>query len=343
MNDSVSIYFVKTELETLATEIIAGQLGLGAVNLLVYSGPKAPYLIKPDAFDSTLEFSYGKAKGFLKEKRSIYENLKKLGAEIERFQPHPKSIYIHLPRLSTSKTNYAINYLIHKFPNSTVRVRLVPHGVVSASLISITPARRLKLLRRSFHFSNIFLPALKYYSPTHDLIGGLDEIVDRVYTFEGISTPYPTQKVVELSGLRNYIQSTPKARNQRSAIIIGQPLLDNGLISEENHAIVTQQIYEWLTANSFQSIYYSKHPRATNRLDFFRSEYEILKQDGAVEIALCELQPDVIISCYSTALATAKVLFGDQIQAISFGLMLSQSDKKDGLLAFFDNINIEIR
>lgn len=342
MNDSVSIYFVKTELEALATEIIAGQLGSSASNLLVYSGTKAPYLINPGAFDSILEFSYEKGRGLFKEKRSIYNNLKKLGAEIERLQPNPKSIYIHLPRLSTSKTNYAINYLTQKFSQSIVRVRLIPHGVVSADLISITPARRLKLLRRKFHFSNFFFPALRYYPPTHDLIGGLDQIVDRIYTFQGISTPYPA-KVVELSGLRDYIQRTPKARNERSAIIIGQPLLENGLMSEEDHSLVTQQISDWLTANSFQTVYYSKHPRSKTRLDFFQNEYELLKQDGAVEIALCEIQPDVVISCYSTALATAKVLFGDQIHAISFGLMLSQSDKKKGLSRFFKSINIELR
>lgn len=342
MKNSVSIYFVKTELEALAAEMVAGQLGLGASNLLVYSGAKAPYLINPDAFDNILEFSYEKEKGFLKEKRGIYNNLKKLGTEVGRLRPRPENIYIHLPRLSTSKTNYAINYLIKKFPQSIVRVRLIPHGIVSSSLISITPARRLKLLRRKFHFSSIFFPALKYYPPTHDLIGGLDQIVDRVYTFQGLSTPFPAHKVVELSGLRNYVQSTPKARSERSAIIIGQPLLENDLISEENHDIVTKQIRDWLTANSFQTIYYSKHPRSKDRLDFFQNEYKLLEQDGAVEIALCEIQPDVVISCYSTALATAKVLFGNQIQAISFGLMLSQSDKKEGLSRFFSSINIEI-
>lgn len=343
VKDSVSIYFVKTELETLAAEVIADQSGSTNANLLVYSGKHAPYLVNRDAFDTVIKFSDRKETGFLKEKRSIYNGLKNLAAEIEKLHHRPDNIYIHLPRLSTSKTNYSINYLIKRFPCSTVRVRLIPHGVVSTTLIPITPSRQLKLLRRLLNPANLLFPGLRYYPPTSDLIGGMDRIVDSVYTFQGIASPFPAHKVIELTGLRSYIQRTPKARAERSAIIIGQPLLENGLISEENHSTITQQIADWLKENAIETVYYSKHPRSKERLDFFHDGYEILKQDGAVEVALCEIQPEVVISCYSTALATAKGLFGDEIQALSFGVMLSQSDKKEGLVAFFESAGIEVR
>lgn len=343
MSGSVSVYFVKTELEALASEIIAKQFGDKSTNLLAYSGKKPPYLINPKAFQKSLEFSYKKENKFLSEKRSIHSNLEMLSHDIRVFNPKPDDIYVHLPRLSTSKTNYAINYLTKEFPLSTVRVRLIPHGVVSVSLIPLALSKRLKLFRRRFHPTNIFFPSLKYYPPKNDLMGGLDDIVDRIYTFQGIATPYPPQKVFELSGLRNYIQSTPKSKPERSAIVIGQPLVDNGLISEADHAIVAQKIYDWLQENSFQTIYYSKHPRSGDRLDFFQADYELLEQDGPVEVALCEIQPEVVISCYSTALATAKALFGNEIRSLSFGLTLTTSDRREELSKFFQSIDIELR
>ena len=343
MSSSASVYFVKTELEALASEIIAAQFEPQSANLLAYSGHNAPHLINPKAFQALLSLSYTKQKGFLSEKRSIHKNLEKLGIELRKLTPHPDNIYIHIPRLSTSKTNYAINYLIKKFPNSTVRVRLIPHGIVSVNLIPLTFSKRLKLLRRKYHPSNIVFPSLRYYPPRKDLVGGLDEIVDRVYTFKGISAPYPAGKVVELSGVRSYIQSTQQTKLARSPVVIGQPLLKNGLISEAAHNTVKQQIFDWLKENSFETIYYSKHPRSGDELDFFDNEYRLLQQDGAVEIALCEIQPEVVISCFSTALATAKTLFGDEIRAISFGLALTDSDKKEEVSKFFKSIDIELR
>lgn len=343
MSSSVSVYFVKTELEALASEIIAEQFGDKSSNLLAYSEKKPPYLINPKVFQKSIELSYKREKKILSEKRNIHSNLEMLSQEIVALNPTPDDIYIHLPRLSTSKTNYAINYLRKEFPLSTVRVRLIPHGVVSTSLITITLSKRIKLFRRKFHPTNIFFPSLKYYPPKNDLVGGLDDIVDRIYTFQGIATPYPPQKVFELSGLRSYIQSTPKPKPERSAIVIGQPLIENGLISEANHAIVSQRIYDWLQENAFQTVYYSKHPRSGDLLDFFQADYKLLEQGGPVEVALCEIQPEVVISCYSTALATAKALFGNEIRSLSFGLTLTKSDRREELSKFFKSIDIELR
>jgi len=343
MSSSTAIYLVKTELEALASEIIAKQFEPDSLNLLIYNKKAEPHLINPLAFQSRLASSYAQGKGILAEKKSIYKNLKDLSTELRRLNPKPTYIYIHLPRLSTSKTNYCVNYLRREFPQSILRVRLIPHGLVSVDLIPLTFFKRLKLLRKKLHPANLLFPSLSYYAPKGDLIGGLDEIVDRIYTFKGLSTPYPTQKVVELSGLRSYIQSTPKARTTRSAVIIGQPLLKNGSISESAHAVVRRQIHDWLKNNSFQTIYYSRHPRSGETLDFFEEDYQLLEQNGPVEIALCDIQPEVVISCYSTALATAKVLFGDEIRAISFGLALTQSDKKSGLSKYFESMGIELR
>ncbi len=342
MKGSVSVYFVKTELEALAAEIIATQFESESLNVLAYSGKSSPFFIKPNVFKISIEFARIKQKGFLSEKKAVCKSLEELSFEIKKLTSDPENIYIHIPRLSTSKTNYAINYFIKKFPSSTVCVRLIPHGIVSINLIPLTFSKRLKLLRRKYHPTNLVFPFLRYYPPRHDLIGGSDKIVDRVYTFKGISTPYVSEKVVEISGVKNYIQGIQNNNSIRSAVVIGQPLIKNGLITDEDHAFVKREILDWLKYNSYQIVYYSKHPRSGDILDFYDKKYRIIEQEGAVEVFLCKIQPDVVISCFSTALATAKVLLGDDVRAISFGLELTQTDKKKEISTFFKSIGVEM-
>lgn len=342
MSGSVAVYLVKTELEALASEIIAGRFEAQNHNLLAYSGKQEPFLINPGAFDTRLAFSSPQKRGIFSERRTICQNLEALDRELRRLNEAPDVIRIHLPRLSTSKSNYTINYLRKRFPHSSVRVCLIPHGLVSIELIPLDISRKIKFLKKKWHPTNLLFPMLDYYIPANDLIGGMDDIVQSIYTFPGITAPYTPEKVIELSGLKSYIQSTPKARTGRSAIIIGQPLLKNGSINESAHAKVRDQMRNWLISNNFDNIYYSKHPRSGDFLDFFTDEYQLIEQKGPVEITLCELQPAVVISCYSTALATAKILFADDIRSMSFGLSLTQTDKRELLTRYFQSIDVEL-
>ena len=342
MSGSVAVYLVKTELEALASEIIAGRFEARSHNLLAYSGKHEPHFINPDVFDIRLALPFSSRRGIFSERRAICRNLEALVGELRRLNEEPDDIRIHLPRLSTSKSNYAINYLRKMFPRSMVRVCLIPHGLVSVELIPLNTSRRIKFLKRKYHPANLLFPMLDYCIPVGDLIGGVDDIVQSIYTFSGIATPYAAEKVIELTGLKSYIQSTSKACVGRSAIIIGQPLLANGSISESAHALIREQMRKWLNMHGFVSIYYSKHPRSGDFLDFFVDEYQLIEQKGPVEIALCELQPEVVISCYSTALATAKILFADDVRCISFGLSLTQSDKRDALARYFQSIGVEL-
>lgn len=342
MTRAVAIYLVKTELEALASEMIAGRLETGSHNLLAYSAVKEPHLAHPESFDIRLSIYSDPQRGALAERKAICTNLEALTQSVRALNENPDDIRIHLPRLSTSKSNYAINYLKKSFPNSSVRICLIPHGLVSIELTPLSTSKKIKLLKRKWHPANLLFPKLNYYAATTDLIGGLDEIVQNIYTFPGISMPFPAHKIIELSGLKDYLQNAPKTRSERTAIVIGQTLLENEFISESAHSIVRDQIRRWLADNNFEKIYYSKHPRAGDRLDFYIDEYSLIDQKGSVEIALCELQPDVVISCYSTALATAKILFADDIRCLSFGLSLAETDKKESLARHFQSIGVEL-
>lgn len=342
MSNIAALYFVKTELETLAAEIIANEQERGSTNVMVYQSKLAPHCIKPGAFELKLSLPYNRSRGMFAQKREILRNLNSLRDSLRATGKRFAEIHVHLPRLSTAKTNYAINYLKKAFPKTRLTVRLIPHGLVSVNLIPLSASKRWKYLKKKLNPLNLLFPKLVYCPPTKDLVGGLDDIVDRVYTFKGLATPYPDFKVVELADLKGYIQGGNARPVERSAVIIGQSLLTHHFMSEADHATVEARIHEWLKQHGYDKVFYSRHPRAGDKLDFHRDEYQPLVQNGAVEIALCEVQPEVVISCYSTALVTAKILFGEGIRALSFGLEFAKTDKRDGLLAYFEEVGIEL-
>lgn len=342
MSNVVSIFFVKTELEALASELIATQFEKENFTLLVYQGRKEPHLINPETFKESLSISYEGKDRPTPEKVSIAKGLTVLRATIEKNILKPEKIVIHTPRISTSKTNFSINFLKRSFPQADISVRLIPHGIVSINLIPITTSKKIKFIKKKINPINRLIHNLNYYIPKGDLIGGMDEIVDRIYTFKGIISPYSPDKVFELSGLKDYINKNNPKKSEQIALIIGQPLLKNGSITQIAHDIVSQKMHDWLKLQSIENVYYSKHPRSGDDLDFYQEDYRILNQEGPVEIALCELQPEIVISCYSTALATAKILLGDEIRAISFGLDLTSSDKRWGIAKYFESIGIEL-
>lgn len=183
----------------------------------------------------------------------------------------------------------------------------------------------------------MFFPKLRYYTPKTDLIGILDEKVRYIYTFKGMESNYPSDKVrlleVPVGGARN--------DGKKVAVVVGQPLLKDGFATEESVELITKEIHSWIKENHFESVFYSKHPRSSDYLDFYCDDYVILEQNGAIEPLLCEIQPYAIISCYSTALAIGKSLLGNNVRCVSIGLDHTNTDKKRELRAHFRKADIE--
>ncbi|MCW0221268.1 MAG: hypothetical protein OJI67_23290, partial [Prosthecobacter sp.] len=194
MSSSVAVYLVKTELEALASEIIAGRFETDSYNLLAYSGKQTPFLLQPESFDCRLAFPAASKRGMFSERRSICHNLDALTRELRKLNAEPDSIRIHLPRLSTSKSNYTINHLRKEFPRSLISVCLIPHGLVSVERIPITKLQKIKLLKKKWNPINLLFPRLRYYIPNGDLIGGTDNIVQKIYTFPSITAPFSIEK-----------------------------------------------------------------------------------------------------------------------------------------------------
>ncbi|ASK35491.1 polysialyltransferase family glycosyltransferase [Alloalcanivorax mobilis] len=343
MTRTVAVYFTKTELEVLSSEIIAGTYEHGSDNLLVHQGRRAPQIIRERTFRSVLRFDDAKQSGKRREKARIVENLEALAHAVGDGGEVPSAIKLHLPRTSTSRSNYAIRFLERAFPHARVEICLIPHGLVSVEITPLTLKYRWRFFRRRWHPVHLLFPALRYYTPKGDLIGGLDPKVSTVYTFQGMPTPYPLEKTRELSGAREYLQAASEgAPRQRCALIIGQPLVMHNRLSAGQEKAASDQVAQWLSEHGYQQVYYSKHPRSGEHLDFYQDQYSILQQQGAVEVVLCELRPEVVISCYSTALVTTKVLFGEDIRALSFALDKVDLPSRASLGAYMNGVGVEL-
>src|SRR5690606_30806380 len=295
MTRAVAVYFTKTELEVPSSEIIAGTHERGSDNVLVHQGPREPQLVRPDTLDSVLCFDGVKQTGKRQATARILANLESLADEIRRFGENPLAIKLHLPRTSTSRSNYAIRFLESEFPDTRVNIALIPHGLVSAEITPLTLKFRWRFFRRRWHPVHLLFPKLRYYTPKGDLIGGLDPRVTTIYTFQGMPTPYPLEKTCELSGAREYLQQGGgKDSIRRCALIVGQPLVMHRRLSRDAEGAAADRIAEWLHHNGYDIVYYSKHPRGGDYLDLYKDHYTVLDQSGAVEVVLCELQPEVV-------------------------------------------------
>ena len=333
----VSVYFVKTELELLSSEIIAKSFEAKSYNILAYQTTIFDKSASP-AFDAAVPFMPDQSSGYFSTHKSIEASLSLAAERIRSHHVSPKQIRIHLPRISTSKSNFSINFFKKAFPNSEVVICIIPHGLVSIDIIPLTFQKKLKFFKRRWGVNSIFFPKLKYYSPNTDLIGILDKKVICVYTFKGMEGNYPSNKV----RLLEIALSRRADGDKKTAVIVGQPLLKDGFATRQSVDTITDKIHAWVKENNFDIVYYSKHPRSGQYLDFYHEDYIILEQNGAIEPTLCEMRPHAIISCYSTALAIGKSLLGDSVECISIGLNYTDTDKKAELREHFRNAGISI-
>lgn len=339
-----AIYIVKTELEALASEIVAHHFQGGGYNALYHLGDSAPVLRKRGVFNTVASLQFLRASGLLGKQKAIRKALMPLVEALKELDGGVSEILIHLPKLSATRSNFAINFLRFHFPGVPVRARLIPHGTVNFSLQRITWGKKLTLWRRWAVPFNFVFPDLRYYIPRGDWVGGFDPLVDRIYVLPGTTHPYPDAKVVPLPSLADYLSTDGDACQplKTVALVIGQPALRVGAIDQVGHDRITLAIKEWLVAQGITETYYSRHPRAREHLDFFDKSYRVLDQDGALESLLPSIGAGIVVSCFSTALFTSHMLLGNGARVVSIGMNLADFSEKAELLESMRACGIEI-
>ncbi len=337
-----AIYIVKTELEALGSEIVAHSFQAESHNALYYLGETEPALLRREAFATVRPLRFQRQGGVLGKQRSIRAALMPVVSDLKAAKRDFSGILIHLPKLSSTRTNYIINFLRFHFPGVHLRVRLIPHGTVNFSLQSMTWKKKLTLWRRWAVPFNGFFPDLRYYIPAGDWVGGLDSLVDRVYVLPGASSPYPETKLFPLPPLNDYLPGASSRRSGSIALIVGQPALRARALDQAGHDRISAVIKRWLMEQGVSEIYYSRHPRARDHLDFFDESYRILEQAGAIETLLPAIGPGFVVSCFSTALFTSRMVLGDGARVVSIGMNQANFPGQSELLENMRACGIEI-
>lgn len=344
MKKNVSIYITKTELEVLSSEIIAHTFDKENHRTLYHQGTTQPQLLLCDSFNKISLLHFAPPQKTTNRYTQIKAGLTPIAEEISNLPSPPSEITIHIPRLSTSKTNFIINFIRYHFPKAKVSTAIIPHGVVNFSLLKISIRKKLKfIIRNALSRLDKNNPDISYYIPTGDLIGGLDKITRTIYVLPGAPHPYPAEKIKYLPSFNQFIGNPQKNTTPKSkALIIGQPALKSGTLSKKNHDEINSHIKEWLHENLIDEVLYSKHPRSGEHLDFYDPNYSILEQNSAIERLIPELGISHVISCYSAALFTAKMMLGDEVRVISFGARLANFKNKKEIIGIMQKLNIEI-
>lgn len=114
------------------------------------------------------------------------------------------------------------------------------------------------------------------------------------------------------------------------ALIAGQYLSDIGLLDVSAELELYESMLRTASARGIHSVFFKPHPAASTSVAPALASYatkmgmevEVLPAVLPVELCLHRLRPQVMISCFSTAMATARRLYGTDVVAVGTRLAL---------------------
>lgn len=248
-----------------------------------------------------------KSKGLFRQTRALHKSIN----AIKKHLSDKNIIYVH--RLDLIYTNIVIGTLSKKF---NIEVRIVPEGTLNYSLEDVS----VKWLRRSKKWPPRIcygLTGLRKFEIQGERVGVDMPIVSTAYSFAGLKSPYPKEKVQDIS----FFQPSNRLVKQQTkkALVVGQSILNNKRTPKEYETRISDKIQTILTSLGINEIDYIAHPRDKNAC-LLRDNYQVVKHPYiCLEQYLEKNDYDILISCCSTALVTAKLIFGDKIESIAVG------------------------
>lgn len=335
-----AVYFVASPLHYLAARRVALDHEPGARQVLVCYRPALAGMIRREDWDAVVLMPWPRfdpLPGLFGRLRRTVANLREVAAAVGQVD----SLHLHSPVYDTE----AINYFLHALPGLTgarqCRARILPDGLLNLQRHPLSAAKRLaqrvRGLRRLAH------PLLRYTPFSGDRIGSDAPFVDRIYVLDGFPHPYDPAKVVVLAPLVQ-LGAAPAMVPMR-ALVVGQPLVQVGLLSEAERAIVAERIDEWLAAMGIAEVHYKAHPREGAGGGLSRPRYRLLEIDEPLEAYLAREPYPVIAGCCSTALYTARQIGGAGTCIAAFGVnqvRFKTSDARDNALGLMRQLGIDI-
>lgn len=207
-----------------------------------------------------------------------------------------------------------------------------PFLVHSDGLMSYGPTRNL--LPASIHQR---LDGLVYL----DLVPGLQPLLLREFSPQ--LSPVPPQPLAEiindLAGSAELVlplpaqaRPAPEIGAPKTAVVLGQYLAHLGLMDDEEERILHREMLREAERRGATTVIFKPHPSAGpasgRQLERDAAalglQFTQLGEPMLAETAVALLRPDVVISCFSTALLSIRALFGTECAAVGTEMMLER-------------------
>lgn len=316
MGARVAVYFVASPLQYLAARRIAENFEAGARQVLVWYKPGVTPIVREADWDAAGYMPWPRWEplpGPFGRHRRLRDNIRRVAALVGPCD----SLHIHSAVFDTEAINYFLRALPKACGAREMRARILPDGIISIRRYPLAPAKRLAQYARKLR--RLVAPELDYWCFGGDRIGSDAPFCDRIYVIAGLPHEYPADKVVVLPPL-----VTPRAgaaagaASERTALVIGQPLVGAGLMKPADRDAVSDEIRAWLAALGIRRIIYKGHPKDPEQ-ELKQPDYETLSLDEPLEVHLANTPYDAVVGVRSSALLFARQTSPASTRVVAFG------------------------
>ena len=339
----INLYFTASPLQNLAAKKIVETFEKDAYNILLpykqaaVTNPNDSnnqiwdnYLFIPWPRFHPLPGPFGKL-------RRLQQNLSDVSALLPT---RCEEIIMHSAVFDTEATNYFISHIQRARPYAKFHARLLPDGIISTTRY---PQNLFQLVMRCMRKLRILVDLnLRYTCYRGDRCGSDADFIDRIYVLNRFPHEYDANKVRELPPLveRSAIRKTTKPR----ALVLGQPLAANNLLTHSQMTTIATAIHHWLKCQGVSEIYYKRHPKDPNS-ELYHKDYILVDSAESVEEHIASQYYSHIIGVRSTALITAAQLYSNDSTIISYGLNLvsfKNELEQSSMIQTFKSLDIKI-
>lgn len=315
MGARVAVYFVASPLQYLAARRIAENFEAGARQVLVWYKPGVTPIVREADWDAAGYMPWPRWEplpGPFGRHRRLRDNIRRVAALVGPCD----SLHIHSAVFDTEAINYFLRALPKACGAREMRARILPDGIISIRRYPLAPAKRLAQYARKLR--RLVAPELDYWCFGGDRIGSDAPFCDRIYVIAGLPHEYPADKVVVLPPLVTPRAGGVSAATERTALVIGQPLVGAGLMKPADRDAVSDEIRAWLAALGIRRIIYKGHPKDPDQ-ELKQPDYETLSLDEPLEVHLANTPYDAVVGVRSSALLFARQTSPASTRVVAFG------------------------
>lgn len=311
----VAIFFIATPLHYLAAQKVALLFEEDSRCIAIPYTPSAQKYIDHSEWGGVVYAPWPRFSpmpGAFGRHRRLLANLRNVANEVGTCS----TLTIHSPVFDTEAVNYYLRGLPRLCNIENMRARILPDGLLNISRHPRNRIAQAGLILRKLR--KIASPQLDYWHFSGDRIGSDAPFVDRIYTLAGFPHDYPKEKVVALPPLLSETFEVADNTVEKSALLIGQPLMGIGALTSQEHGRIVREITSWLAKKGITKVVYKAHPRDPN---------QELRVDGSIVLDIREPlerhmsknRYHAVLGVNSTALYLARQIYGPEVSVISFG------------------------